>query len=186
MVASSPARELRTGWGRANLTRDVPCGGKRSVHATAATARRPRVPEVLALRDLGLGLYACPLPKLRGIDARGFLVQASRRVPVVRREARKSDRSKPGGPSPAPRCLATMGAEHTLRAACTDGTLPGSAQCGGAHPVRGDFPFDATARPATGSPARSHRNSRDYPVFRWISPFESLCSLTRTRRRVPK
>ncbi|OQB09194.1 MAG: hypothetical protein BWY17_04712 [Deltaproteobacteria bacterium ADurb.Bin207] len=151
-IRTSPARVFCTGSGRANLVRDIRCDGEGSTPATAATARCPKVPEVLALRDSGLGLCACVLPILRGFDARRFLVQASRRVPVMHSKARESDRSKPGGLNPAPRCLTPMGAERTLQAACTEGALTDSAQCGGAHPVRGDFPLDVTARPATRSP----------------------------------
>jgi len=107
---------------------------------------------VAMAREAHLRLCACVLPILRGFDARRFLVQASRRVPVMHSKARESDRSKPGGLNPAPRCLTPMGAERTLQAACTEGALTDSAQCGGAHPVRGDFPLDVTARPATRSP----------------------------------
>ncbi len=73
----------------------LPRDGERSVPATATAARGRGVRKIFALRDPGLRLRACVLPKLRGFDARGLLVQASRRMPVVRSEAREPDCGEP-------------------------------------------------------------------------------------------
>ena len=92
--------------------------------------------------------------RCRGMSSRSllWLYSYAPRGPVMHSEARESDRSKTRGPSLAPCSLTPMSAEHTLRAAFTDGAQPSAvpfcpAQCGGAHPVCGNLRFDATARP---------------------------------------
>ncbi len=55
------------------------------------------------------------------------------------------------------------------RAASTHGAQPGSAQCGGVHPVRGDLPAVATPRPGTWGPTGSHGDGRDHPAIRRVS-----------------
>jgi hypothetical protein len=68
------------------------------------------------------------------------------------RRAERGVRARPQQTSWTESCPAfacNMGAERALRAASTDGAQPGSAQCGGAHPLRRDLPAVATPRPGT-------------------------------------